>query len=130
MTNDNTEAKSNADTIVDEVKENSPPQRRPASARVIKQKHVNAITNCQDEKSVIPPKKKQSEVGQPCEISYGSWLKAPIPTPKSTITFMKGKTKSQKRPKNTYGRSSGSMKRKKIKINRPIKLQLSSKMLG
>ena len=115
MTNDNTEAKSNADTIADEVKENSPPQRRPASARVIKQKHVNLITNRQDEKAVIPPRKKQSEVGQPCETSYGSWLKAPIPTPKSTITFMKGQTKSQKRPKNTYGRSSGSMKRRKNK---------------
>ena len=57
-------------------------------------------------------------------------VEAPIPTPKSTITFMKGQTKSQKRPKNTYGRSSGSMKRRKIKINRPDKIAVVIKNVG
>ena len=66
---------------------------------------------------MIPPKKKQSEVGKPSSTAFGTWLEAPIPTPKSTITVMKGQIKKQKRSKNTYGKSNN-MKKQKFRNNR------------
>ncbi len=93
--------------LEDAVKENSPPQRRPASARIIKKKMVKLTvdsTNNNIKKSILPPKKKQSEVGQPSTVAFGAWLEAPIPTPKSTITVMKGQIQKKERSKNTYGR--------------------------
>ena len=43
---------------------------------------------------------------------------------------MKGQTKSQKRPKNTYGRSSGSMKRRKNKDKQANKIAVVIKNVG
>ena len=106
--------------VEDAIKENSPPQRRPASARVIKKKNVKfaeILANDNGTNSMIPPKKKQSEVGKPSSTAFGTWLEAPIPTPKSTITVMKGQIKKQKRSKNTYGKSNN-MKKQKFRTNR------------
>merc|ERR1711916_55860 len=114
---DEKETPANESKLEDAVKENSPP-RRPKSARTIKKKNVkfeNVAANDNELNSMIPPKKTKSEVGKPTPNAFGSWLEASIPTPKSTITVMKGQIKKQKRSKNTYGKSNNTTKHKSQK---------------